>query len=275
MTSTGFDVAHFTRHPHDLRRSSDDPPTGLPQSTLRALSYLWSIERTALDRLRELLVTPAHSDSRLTAFLITWSFEQHQLSERLRDILVAHDVPPRAPTPTGAGRLRRVWDERGAAPVGAFRSNVLGADLAAAALAHSWLDTTATALLHESLGATEPGLAELSVGVCAVKARHREFFTTEVAAALTTSGIGAHSEECRGVARARRYTRRALSQWRWPGTRYAGTLPAHVAVGHLLEERSFHVAAAAAEVQFGTLIGAPGVRTLTRERNRILGKRFR
>lgn len=275
MTSTGFDVAHFTRHPHDLRRCAGAPPAGLSTTTLRTLSYLWSIEHTALDRLRELLVTPAHSDSRLTAFLITWSFEQHQLGERLRDVLVANDFPPRSPEATGAGRLRRVWDERGAPPVGAFRSNVLGADLAAAALAHSWLDTAATALIHEGLGAAEPSLAEFSEGVLVVKARHREFFTAEVVAALSTSGIGASGEERRTAARARRYTRRGMKLWRWPGSRYFGNLPAHVAVGHLLEQQSCRASAATADAEFGRLVGPPGSRPLARERDRVLSKRCR
>lgn len=273
MTSAGFDVAHFTRHPYDLRRSAGDPPTGLPMTTLRALSYLWSIERTTLDRLRELLVTPAHSDSRLTAFLITWSFEQHQLSEALRDALVANNFPPRAPAATPVGRLRRGWDERGAPPVGAFRSNVLGADLASAALVHSWLDTAASALIFEGLGTTEPRLSDLAAEVLVVKARHREFFTSEVTAALSTTGIGVRSEERSHAARARRYAQRALAQWRWPGNRYIGTLPAHVAVGHVLESQPARVGAAAADAALGLMLSMTRCRPLTRERDRVLSKR--
>ncbi|MFI7481147.1 hypothetical protein ACH9EU_01895, partial [Kocuria sp. M1R5S2] len=94
----GFDVRAYMREPHDLRPADlgREALEHVAPAALDVLAHLWTAERRLLDRMRDLLVTPAHADPRLTAFLTTWTYEQHWLAETLDAVLTAHARPPGA-----------------------------------------------------------------------------------------------------------------------------------------------------------------------------------
>ncbi|MFI7583947.1 hypothetical protein ACH9DO_09150 [Kocuria sp. M1N1S27] len=214
-SATGFDVRAYARDPRDLRPADLEPESlrGLAPETLEVLVHLWCVERGLLDRLRDILVTPTHAEPRVTAFLTTWSYEQHWLAETLAAVLAANGRTAREPGDTAGGGARRVWDERARPVLGAVAGNLLGADVTGAQMTTSGLDTAVLAEVYRRLAAAEPRLAATARQIVDLKERHRAFFAEEAAARLS------------GSANARRLARVAVSRWRWPGTRYCDPGP--------------------------------------------------
>lgn len=277
-----FDVRAYTRDPLDLREAPGPDPVGLTPSALDAVAYLWSVERAALDRVRDVLVTPTHADARVTAFLITWTFEQHALAERLAGVLGANGRSAEPPSDSRRGRARRVWDERAAPTVAAVHSNLLGADVTSGHMAAGWLDAATTGLLHRRLTVLDPGLTQLSRLADVLKARHLQFFAAELTWRLSASpppgtapGRLDSANRLGSVVGARRHGRRAAAAWRWPGTRYGYPGPAVDVVRHLLgcDGRTGEVRAI--DTAFSALPGLGGSRPVERGLSRLLGGRRR
>ncbi|MFF0905682.1 UNVERIFIED_CONTAM: hypothetical protein RF653_18570 [Kocuria sp. CPCC 205316] len=229
---SAFDVRAYMRDPHVLRPADLEPHVmgTLSAPVLEALTYLWQVERTALGRMRDVLITPTHAESRVTAFLSTWSYEQYWLAETLHTVLAANGRLPQTPVDTALGGLRRTWDDRARPTVDAINTNLMGANVVGAHMVTGWLDTAVFALAYRRLGAAEPALGELVGAVVRLKARHRAFYAEEATDRL------AHS------ATARRITRTAVTLWRFPGTRYAGPGPARAAVLPLLTDPASRLA---------------------------------
>ncbi|MGX5357380.1 hypothetical protein [Kocuria sp. KH4] len=216
----GFDVRAYMADPLPVRPADLDLPalTGLDPAALEALATLEAAERALLHRLRDFLVTPTHAQSRVTAFLTTWAYEQHWLVRTLGAVLTANGRAPGQDPVTALGRLRRVRDERLGPLLGAVTSNLLGAETTAAQMLTSGLDTAVLAESYRRLGAAQPRLAATTGAAVQVKERHLAFFTAEARTRLA-AGPGA-----------RRLGRIAVSRWQWPGTRYtAGRARAHPA----------------------------------------------
>jgi hypothetical protein len=210
--SPGFDVRAYMRDPLALRPTDLDLLAlgDLDPATLEVLTHLEAAECALLHRLRDFLVTPTHAESRVTAFLTTWAYEQHWLVQTLGAVLTANGRTAGEEQATTLGRLRRVWDERLGPMVGAVSSNLLGAETTAAQMLTSRLDTAVLSASYRRLGAVEPRLAATTADIVRLKERHLTFFTTEAQTRLTESQS------------ARRLARIAVSRWRWPGTRYTG-----------------------------------------------------
>lgn len=221
-----FDVRAYARDPYDLRPADLDPAClhGLAPETLDVLVHLWCVERGLLDRLRDVLVTPTHAESRVTAFLTAWGYEQHWLAESLGAVLTAHGRAAQEPAGTRLGRVRRVRDERARPALAAVASNLLGADVTGGQMAAAGLDTAVLAAVYRRLGATEPRLTATAREIVRVKERHLAFFAEEARTALARS------------AGARRLARAAVARWCWPGTRYAGPGPARPWVRRLFAD---------------------------------------
>ncbi|KLU09450.1 hypothetical protein [Kocuria sp. SM24M-10] len=207
---TGFDVRAYMRDPLQVRPTDLDLPAlgDLDPATLEALTHLEAAERALLHRMRDFLVTPTHAESRVTAFLTTWAYEQHWLVQTLGAVLAANGRAAGQDRATALGRLRRARDERLGPVLGAIASNLLGAETTAAQMLTSRLDTAVLAESYRRLGAAEPRLAATTGAVVRLKERHLAFFTAEARTRLA-AGPGA-----------RRLARIAVSRWQWPGTRY-------------------------------------------------------
>lgn len=224
--SAGFDVRAYMRAPHVLRPSDVAlGPTGsLSAQALDALTYLWAVEGTMLSRMRDVLVTPTHAESRVTTFLTTWSYEQHWLTTTLGSVLKANSRTPQPPVDTPLGGLRRAWDDRVRPTADAVATNLLGADVTGAHMLTGWLDTSVLTLIYRRLSATEPALGELTGAVVRLKDRHLDFYAEESTTRLARS------------ATARRIAWTAAGRWRLSGTRYAGPGQARAAVLPLLTD---------------------------------------
>lgn len=226
MSAPAFDVRAYMRDPYVMYPAELDMGAmgSLSEPALETLSYLWTVESHALDRMRDLLVTPTHAESRVTAFLSTWAHEQHWLGATLQAVLNGNGRPPQEPDDTRLGRVLRVWDDRCRPTVAAIGTNLLNADITGAHMVTGWLDTAVAATLYGRLGRTEPALQDLMTMVGRLKDRHMDFYAPEARDRLADA------------ASARRVARVAVSRWRFPGTRYAGPAPARAAMAGFFDE---------------------------------------
>ena len=206
-----FDVKAYTRTPIDLRPDNLDLSAlaDLDGPTLAVLDYLWHVEHGVLDLMRDVLVTPTHAESEVTAFLVTWGYEQYWLARSLHEVLTAHGGPSDAGRDSAVGVVLRAWDERARPMLHSVRTNLLGEQVVAGHLAACWLDTAALALCYRRLGSLVPACTALTEAVLPMKDRHLDFYTAQL-------------RERIGEPAAARHARRAASSWRWPGTRYTG-----------------------------------------------------
>lgn len=62
----------------------------LAEASLRCLRYMHDVESHTVCYLRDVLVTRAHADPEVTAFLACWSFEEHWHGEAIARVLGAH-----------------------------------------------------------------------------------------------------------------------------------------------------------------------------------------
>jgi hypothetical protein len=88
---TGIDFDAFRTRPLDA-------------AVLRCLRYMHDVEHHTVCYLRDLLVTPAHRDPRITTFLTVWSYEEMWHGEAIGRVLAAHGEDAGAPR---VARLRR------------------------------------------------------------------------------------------------------------------------------------------------------------------------
>lgn len=250
MSAPVFDVRAYMRDPYVLRPADIDTEAAgkLSASTLGTLTHLWTVESNTLGRMRDLLVTPTHAESRVTAFLSTWAHEQHWLGATLRALLSVHGTAPREPADTVPGRLRRTWDDRGRPTVAAIGTNLLNADITGAHMVTGWLDTAVLAMAYQRLAHTEPALGEIARTVVRLKERHMDFYVPEARARLS------------GAAATRRTSRIAVARWRFPGTRYAGPAPARDVVAGFHDDPDLRCAAEELDRAVAALPGLAGVR---------------
>src|SRR6478672_7559164 len=62
----------------------------LDDDTLRCLRYMHDVEHHTVCYLRDLLVTSAHRDPEITAFLTMWGFEEFWHGEAIASVLAQH-----------------------------------------------------------------------------------------------------------------------------------------------------------------------------------------
>jgi hypothetical protein len=78
--SVNFDIADYKRRAERLRWDDLDfasfAAEPLDAETLRCIEYMHDVELHTICYLRDLLVTPAHADPDVTAFLSCWGFEE-------------------------------------------------------------------------------------------------------------------------------------------------------------------------------------------------------
>jgi len=88
----------------------------LSSDGLRCLRYMHDIEHHTICYLRDLLLTPAHRDPEVTAFLACWAYEELWHGEAIGQVLEAHGETAGAPRIAALrqrrGRRRRRLDWR-------------------------------------------------------------------------------------------------------------------------------------------------------------------
>jgi hypothetical protein len=183
----------------------------LDPATLRCLRYMHDVEFHTTCYLRDLLVTSAHDDPEVTAFLAMWSFEEYWHGEAIAKVLARHHEPH--------GRIRidslrrRVGRER-LGTLTMMLGSAISDHMVTIALTWGALNewTTQAGYLQLAKRSRHPVLAELLRRIARQEGRHIDFYASQASRRLAAS------------TRARRLTRFALRhRWRPVGS---GVMPA-------------------------------------------------
>lgn len=209
LESGDFDVRDFARTARGSHRGQLQLDAiavdGLDADAIRLLRLLRDLERTTMQRMRNLLVTATHKDARVTAFLTTWAFEKFWIADALDAVLEA--TGDDLHSSEKAGGLRTAVKERAErrGPVSrAIHGMFDGPQIVAAHIATGLADEWITEAAYRRLGELAGGLHTIVDLVLEIKDRHIRFLTEEAQRRLSASS------------RAVQLTRRAFKQAVWP-----------------------------------------------------------
>lgn len=183
----------------DFSSFRDDP---LPPDAIRALRYMHDVEYHTVCYLRDLLVTPAHRDPEVTAFLTIWNYEEMWHGEALAKVLEAHGEDAAEPRIDALRRRLRIGDRM--APVShALASMAVGQAWTAVHMTWGALNEwTAQAAYGRLITQTEhPTLAKLLKRLMRQEGKHVDFYASQANTRLEDSK------------RARKLTRWALRKY--------------------------------------------------------------
>lgn len=160
----------------------------LRNPTLRALRYMFDVERHTICFLRDLLVTPTHKDATATAFLTRWAFEDFWHSEAVSRVLSTHGI---VIDNALIQRMRATlgWRDSFAPVYRSVIANVIGDDITAVHMAWGAINEWSTQLAYDRIGELDdhPELLKLLSRIRAQRVRHIRFYTDEAHARLATS----------------------------------------------------------------------------------------
>ena len=161
----------------DFARFRTDP---LDDEALRCLEYMHDIELHTVCYLRDLLLTPAHRDPDVTAFLSCWVFEELWHGEAIAEVLDAHGRPAgrERVAPLREGRRRRDGKELA---LHLASASVLGDHFVAVHMAwgavNEWSTQAGYARLSKRAG--HPVLTDLLGRIMRQEGRHVDFYAAE------------------------------------------------------------------------------------------------
>jgi hypothetical protein len=185
----------------DFDAFADDP---LDEESLRCLRYMHDVEHHTICYLRDVVVTRAHADPEITAFLSCWVYEELWHGDAIGQVLAAHGE---------AGGSQRVAPLRTNLPK-RDKLRPLAFNLASAATRHivavqmawgavnEW--TTQAAYGRLAARAKHPVLTEMLKRIMKQEGRHIDFYARQARSRLDASS------------RARKLTRYALSHFWGP-----------------------------------------------------------
>jgi hypothetical protein len=233
----------------DFAAFAEEP---LDDDSLRCLRYMHDVEHHTICYLRDVVVTRAHADPEITAFLSCWVYEELWHGDAIGQVLAAHGE---------AGGEDRIAPLRKALPK-RDKLRPLAFNLASAATRHivavqmawgavnEW--TTQAAYGRLAARAKHPVLTELLKRIMKQEGRHIDFYSRQARDRLS------------GSKRARRLTRYALAHfWAPVGS---GVMPdeevAFMAT-HLFGDEAGQGAAERVDKQIDRLPGLSGLELLT------------
>ncbi len=172
-----------------------DPPS------LRCLRYMHDVEGHTICYLRDLLVTRAHRDPEITAFLACWSYEEHWHGDAIAQVLDAHGEASGTTRLTSMRQRLAVRDSLRPATFSAISATTkhLPAVLMAWGALNEWTTQSGYERLIEK--ARHPVLSELLRRIMRQEGRHIDFYASQARARLGASQP------------ARRLTRQILRFW--------------------------------------------------------------
>lgn len=217
----------------------------LSPPTLRTIALLQTVERSTMQHLRTVLVTPTHKDARITAFLTTWAFEKFWIADALAGILAAHPALPVSKKRPAIVRFGREVAERVQPIRESLVANQIGVPMLAVHMATGAIDGWVTQAAYARIAELEPN-AELSSTmetILGIKARHLTFFEPQSEYRLAASS------------KARSLTRKRLAHTAWPiGADELPTADRHFFFDHL-----FRSSPGLAESIDSAIDGLPGL----------------
>jgi hypothetical protein len=204
-----FDIREFTRTARGNHRAELDlepiRASGLGADALRLLRLLRDLERSTMQRMRNLLVTATHKDARVTAFLTTWAFEKFWIADALDAVLEATGDDLHSSAPAGGLRRRVTERQERRGPVRrAIRANFDGPQIVAAHVTTGLTDEWITQAAYRRLGELADGLHAVVDMILEIKDRHIRFLAEEAQRRLAASQ------------RASKLARRELKHAVWP-----------------------------------------------------------
>jgi len=229
----------------------------LDDDSLRCLRYMHDVEGHTMCYLRDLLVTRAHKDPEITAFLACWSYEELWHGDAIASALAAHgEVSGTTRLTELRGRLPRRDALR---PVLFSLSSMFTRHLPAVHMAwgavNEW--TTQTGYSRLVARADHPVLTELLRRIMRQEGRHIDFYATEARRRLAASP------------RAQRLTRFALRHlWAPVGSGVMPDEEVRFLATHLFGDDAGREAARRVDRQVDRLPGLEGLRLLERATQR-------
>jgi hypothetical protein len=199
----------------------------LDPDTLRCLRYMHDVEGHTVCYLRDMLVTRAHRDPEVTAFLTCWNYEEHWHGDAIGQVLDAHGEI------SGRRRLaeaRRRFSKRDAfRPMMFHVTSVLTRHLTALQMTWGAINEWTTQAGYARLAAKSenPVLGELLRRIMRQEGRHIDFYVAQAKGRLGESRTAQH------------LTRAALRRF-W-GPVGSGVMPREeirFLVGHLFSDDS-------------------------------------
>ncbi|HEX6339076.1 MAG TPA: hypothetical protein VFZ85_19130 [Jiangellaceae bacterium] len=232
----------------DLAAFRDRP---LGSHTIRWLQYLRNVERYTIRHLRDLLVTPSHTEPVVTEFLTGWAYQEFWLGETLDAIIAQHE--PRHVSAPGSSTVQRAVQEI-RDRIGPVRqsllANLIGEDFVAIHMAWAYVDAGVMSAAYRSAAGNgdHRQLAEIARRAAGLKESHRDFYAGQAVARLGRS------------ARARTLARRTLTYlWRPPGAALHQRKETKFVLNHLFDA----VEARSLDETLDTLPGLEGLRIVS------------
>lgn len=179
-----FDIDTFTstsaRVNWDDLDFDDFRTNPLPPQSLRSLRYMADVEYHTVCYLRDMLVTPSHTDRQVTAFMTMWNREEFWHGEALAEVLSAHDVTLDFDQ-LKAKRLKLGWKDRLAPITQSLAANLVGADFIALHMVWGAVNEWSAVAAYSRLAALEghPVLAVLLQRIAKQESRHVAFYATQ------------------------------------------------------------------------------------------------
>lgn len=235
----------------DLTVFSNDP---LPAPVLRCLSYMHDVEYHTICYLRDLLLTPAHADPDVTAFLSSWAFEEYWHGEAIAAVLSAHGIE------AGSGRVASLRASLGlrdrvrplliAAAGWAWGEDFVATHMAWGAV-NEWTTQAGYSLLARK--AAHPVLSEVLGRIMRQEGRHITFYATQAHRRLAASR------------RARRLARLALERfWQPVGSGLMPAAESDFLLSYLLADDAGRQAVARIDRRVDSLPGLGGLALVAR-----------
>ena len=159
----------------------------LDAEVLRCLRYMHDVESHTVCYLRDVLVTRAHRDPDITAFLTLWNYEEFWHGDAIGRVLAAHDEEAGA-TRIAALRQRLPKGDRWR-PVGFQLVSALTPHLTAVQMTWGAVNEWTTQAAYARLAklADHPTLSILLKRIMKQEGRHIDFYSSEANGRLTNS----------------------------------------------------------------------------------------
>ena len=169
----------------DLDAFTKDP---LPADSLRALRYMCDVEYHTVCYLRDMLVTPSHTDGEVSTFMTMWNREEYWHGEALAAVLGVHGVTVEYDQ-LKAKRVKLGWKDRLDPIKQSIIGNIVGKDFIAVHMAWGAVNERCAGAAYKRLAKLEPhpALAPLLKRIAAQEARHIAFYSTQAAKRMADS----------------------------------------------------------------------------------------
>src|SRR5579875_1791674 len=169
----------------DLDAFRRDP---LPERTLRTLRYMCDVEYHTVCYLRDMLVTPSHTDGEVSTFMTMGNREEYWHGEALAAVLGVHGITVEFDQ-VKANRMKVGWKDRLDPIKQSLLSNIVGKDFVAVHMSWGMANERSAAAGYRRLIKLEPhpALGPLLKRIAQQETRHIAFYTTQARKRLEAS----------------------------------------------------------------------------------------